>query len=65
MDASQPPDPYLLEGLSSLGVEADDAELAVMNVAHATYWPAIASLLSLDLSAVAEEPQPDLSRPPR
>jgi hypothetical protein len=51
-------------GLASMGIEADEVELAVMRASHDLYWPAIAGLLELDLSAVEPEPTADLSRPP-
>jgi hypothetical protein len=51
-------------GLASMGIEADEVELAVMRATHDLYWPAIAGLLDLDLSAVEPEPTADLSRPP-
>ena len=55
---------FVPAGLASLGIEADERELAVMRAAHAVYWPAIGALLSLDLGAVPLERDQDLSRAP-
>jgi hypothetical protein len=55
---------FVPAGLASLGIEADEVELAVMRAVHDLYWPAIAGLLQIDLSAVDPEPAPDLSHPP-
>jgi hypothetical protein len=63
MDRSASFDGFVPAGLASLGIEADDAELAVMRAAHELYWPAIAALLDLDLP-VRPEAAPDLSGPP-
>ena len=57
-------DSFVPAGLVSLGIEADDVELAVMRAAHELYWPAIAGVLQLDLSAIEPEPGADMSRPP-
>ena len=57
-------DAFVPAGLSSLGIEADEVELAVMRAAHELYWPAIAGLLEIDLSGVEPEPMADLSRAP-
>jgi hypothetical protein len=51
--------------IASLGIEADEVELAVMQAAHSLWWPAIAGLLEVDLSGVAPEPEADMSRSPR
>ena len=64
MEASESFDDFVPAGLASLGIEADDAELAVMRAAHQLYWPAMGALLTLDLGAVEPEPSPDLSRAP-
>jgi hypothetical protein len=55
---------FVPAGLASLGIEADEVELAVMRAVHELYWPATAGLLELDLSGVDPERAPDLSRPP-
>jgi hypothetical protein len=66
MEASNRADDFIPAGLAAFGVEADEIELAVMRAAHETFWPPILELLALDTSAVAAEPDPDLSQaPPR
>lgn len=66
MEVSNRADDFIPAGLASLGVEADEIELAVIGAAHAMFWPAILDLLALDLDGVAPEPRPDLSQaPPR
>jgi hypothetical protein len=51
-------------GLRALGIEASEDELAVMRVAHDTYWGPITELLALDLGGVEPEPVADMSEPP-
>lgn len=64
MDDPDRAEEFIPAGLASLGIEADEVELAVMNAAHRVFWPAILELLSLDTSEVEPERQPDLSRAP-
>ena len=64
MEASQRADDFIAAGLSELGIEADEIELAVAGAAHAMFWPEIVELLALDLGELAPEPYPDLSRAP-
>jgi hypothetical protein len=64
MEAADRADQFIPAGLASLGIEADEVDLAVMNAAHQMFWPAIRELLSRDLSAVEPERHPDLSRAP-
>jgi hypothetical protein len=64
MDGSTGFDDFVPAGLASLGIEADEVDLAVMRAAHELYWPAIGALLAADLSAVAPEPGADMSRAP-
>jgi hypothetical protein len=64
MEASNRSDEFILAGLASLGIEADEIELAVMGAAHALFWPAIVELLELDTGDFAPEAGADLSRPP-
>lgn len=64
MDPSQSFDQFVPQGLASLGVAADEAELAVMRSAHELYWAGFAGLLSLDLSAVEPEAGAEMSRAP-
>jgi hypothetical protein len=63
MEASNRADDFIPAGLASMGIEADEVEVAVMGAAHALFWPAILELLELDTD-VAPEPDPDLSRAP-
>ena len=64
MEASDRADDFIPAGLASLGIEADEVDLAVMGAAHQMFWPAIGELLSLDTSDVEVERCPDLSRAP-
>jgi hypothetical protein len=64
MEASNRADDFIPAGLASLGIEADEIELAVMGAAHSLFWPAIVELLELDTDGVAPECAPDLSRAP-
>jgi hypothetical protein len=64
MEASNSADDFVPAGLASLGIEADEVDLAVMGAAHQMFWPAILELLSLDTSGVEVERCPDLSRAP-
>ena len=57
-------DSFVPSGLASLGIEADEVDLAVMRATHELYWPAIAGLLDLDLTAVGAETAADMSRAP-
>lgn len=65
MEASNPADDFIPAGLASLGIEADEVDLAVMGAAHEMFWPPILDLLALDVGATAPERNPDLSQPPR
>jgi hypothetical protein len=64
MDATDRADQFIPAGLASLGVEADEVDLAVMSAAHQMFWPGILDLLSRDLSDVKPERNQDLSRAP-
>ncbi|MGH2982006.1 MAG: hypothetical protein ACRDKV_08195 [Solirubrobacterales bacterium] len=55
---------FVPAGLASLGIEADEVELAVMRATHELYWPALAGLLEVDLAGITPEPVPDMSRAP-
>jgi len=55
---------FLVAGLDSYGIEADEIELAVMRAAHEMFWPPILELLDLDSSEVPPERAPDLSKAP-
>ncbi|HJX33105.1 MAG TPA: hypothetical protein VJ257_02810 [Solirubrobacterales bacterium] len=64
MEASNRADEFVPAGLASLGIEADEVDLAVMGAVHQMFWPSIRELLSLDTSGVEAERCPDLSKPP-
>jgi len=64
MEASNSADDFIPDGLASLGIEADEVDLAVMGAAHQLFWPSILDLLALDVSGVVPERCPDLSRAP-
>jgi hypothetical protein len=64
MEASDRADEFIPAGLASLGIEADEVDMAVMKAAHQMFWPGILGLISMDLSDVAPERNPDLSRAP-
>jgi hypothetical protein len=55
---------FIAAGLASLGIEADEVELAVMAASHALFWPEIRSLLDLDTGELAPERGADLSKAP-
>ena len=64
MEGSNRADDFIPAGLASLGIEADEVDLAVIGAAHAMFWPAILELLELDAGAAEPERAPDLSRAP-
>ncbi len=64
MEASNRADDFIPAGLASLGIEADEVDLAVMGAAHQMFWPSILELLSMDTSGIAVERCPDLSKAP-
>lgn len=63
MEASDRAEGFIPAALASLGVEADEVELAVIGAAHAMFWPPILELLELDTEG-KPEPNPDLSKAP-
>ncbi len=65
MDVSDRSDDFIPTGLASLGIEADETELAIIAAVHQIFWPPIQGLLALDLGDVEPERNPDLSRAPR
>lgn len=64
MEASNRADDFIPAGLASLGIEADEVDLAVMGAAHTMFWPAIVELFELDTEGADAERAPDLSRAP-
>jgi hypothetical protein len=64
MDDSTRAEDFVPAGLASLGIEADEVELAVMNAAKDLFWPPILELLALDVGDAQVERGADLSRAP-
>ena len=64
MDATDRAEDFIPAGLASLGIEADEVDMAVMSAAHQMFWPPIRELLALDTSEVEPERRADLSRAP-
>ena len=63
-DGTGPAGDFVEAGLASMGIEADEIEMAVIRAAHELYWPAILELLAVDTGEAEPEPAPDLSRAP-
>jgi hypothetical protein len=51
-------------GLELLDLEADQAEIAVIEAADGLYRPVIERLLEAELDGIEPEPGTDMSRPP-
>jgi hypothetical protein len=64
MEGSSKADDFVPAGLASIGIDADEIELAVLGAIHQLFWPPILELLALDTSQVEPERNPDLSRAP-
>jgi len=64
MEAPNRAEDFIAAGLASLGIEADEVELAVMGAAQAMFWPAILELFELDAGEAVPEPGADLARAP-
>jgi hypothetical protein len=65
MEGTAPADEFIPAGLASLGIEADETDLAVMNALHLLFWPAVLELLALDIGELEPERHPDLAKAPR
>jgi hypothetical protein len=65
MEGAAPADDFIPAGLASMGIEADEVDLAVMAAVHGFFWPPILELLALDMDEVEPERCPDLSRAPQ
>jgi hypothetical protein len=65
MEDAAPADEFIPAGLASLGIEADEVDLAVMGAVHGLLWQPILELLSLDTEGVEPERCPDLSKAPQ
>ena len=55
---------FVTAGLASLGIEADEVDLAVMGAVHGLLWPPLLELLALDTEGLEPERHPDLSKAP-
>ena len=63
-EGAAPPDQFIPAGLASLGIEADEADLAVMGAVHSLIWPPVLELLALDTEGFEPERSLDMSRAP-
>jgi len=63
-DAPARGEDFIAAGLVSLGIEADEAELAVMAAVDLVFGPPIRQLVEFDVSSVSPERDLDLSRAP-
>jgi hypothetical protein len=63
-DASDRGEDFIAAGLASLGIEADETELAVLAGVHRVFGPTIRRLIEFDTSAVVPERDLDLSQAP-
>lgn len=64
MEGAAPADEFIPAGLASLGIEADEVDLAVMAAVHGLLWAPILELLAFDTEGLAPERCPDLSKAP-
>lgn len=58
------PEDLIAAQLASLGIEADEVDLAVGAAAHNMFWPSVLELLAIDTSDVVPERGIDPSRAP-
>lgn len=65
MEGAAQADDFIPAGLASLGIDADEVDLAVMAAFHGILWPPIVELLALDTEGIELERFPDLSRAPQ
>ena len=64
MESAAPGTEFIPAGLASLGIEADEVDLAVMAAVHGLLWSPLLELLALDTEDVTPERHPDMSRAP-
>jgi hypothetical protein len=64
MEGAAQADQFIPAGLASLGIEADEVDLAVISAVHQLLWPPILELLALATEDVEPERCPDLSKAP-
>jgi len=65
MESATPADDFIPAGLASLGIEADEVDLAVMAAFHRLLWPPLLELLAMDMEGLEVERCPDLSKAPQ
>lgn len=65
MEGTASADEFIPAGLASLGIEADEIDLAVMAAVHQLLWPPILGLLALEIEGFQAERCPDLSKAPQ
>ena len=65
MQGSDPFQRFASAGLQTLGIEFDEAEMAVLGYADGIYRPHIDALMDADLDMVRPEVGIDLGSPPR
>jgi hypothetical protein len=56
---------FVSAGLELLGLEHDEAELAVIEAVDELYRPPLQALLDAELDGIEPEPAGDMSSPPR
>lgn len=64
MEGAAPADEFIPAGLASLGIEADEVDLAVMAAVHGLLWTRLQELLAFDTAGLEPERCPDLSKAP-
>jgi hypothetical protein len=64
-DAADALERFVRGGLALLGLEATEAEMAVIQAADGVYRPATDGLIGAELDGVEPEPGTDMGRPPR
>jgi hypothetical protein len=63
-DATDRGDEFVASGLASLGIEADETELAVIAGVHRVFGPPIRALIEFDAGETVAERDLDLSQAP-
>ena len=64
-DQTSPTRQYVGAGLELLGLNAGEAEFAVIEAVDGLYRPLIEALLEVELDGIEPEPGADMSRKPR
>jgi hypothetical protein len=63
-DAPDRGEDFVASGMSVLGIEADETDLAVLAGIHKVFGPAVLQLIELDAGSVVAERNLDLSQAP-